>query len=1250
MRKHLLKFALLLSVCLSGFAGYSLTVYFEPNGGTINGSASRLMKDGLSANQRVDTSSFVMACPDRRFTGWYASASGGEPYAAVVVGFDQQVFFAQWEDDTYTVNYNSSSGSGSMGPQTMVGTIPSALLKNVFTKSGYHFLGWSTTAGGAKMFDDQESVSLNGYRVWNTEGSYVDLYAVWEKDPDVNHIVFNATSGSGAMTPFDLYDNQLPWMVPDCTFTPPEFHKFQCWRCYGHDYYPGQMISLLPAGNNTTISFDAQWAFNAYYIAFDGNGADGGSTAQVTFDRDVARPLPANGFTRTGYEFAGWSTNATCEVMYADRAAVENLAWIGGTNTLYAKWAPVNYRIRLNANFGCEYGEKLSPNPVNCVYDRPATLPSNVYSRKGYAFAGWSTSADGAMEYADGATVSNLAATKGAVVELYAVWTPAGYTVRFYKGADVSGTMDDITGKTYGETFALPLNTFTRAGYVFNGWAVEDGHAARFADGESVSNLASVDGGTAMLYPDWRVDRSVTPNNFNSYLDEDGVNFVDSSDGGKVLVIEASNLIGTGDAPEGGSCVMIYADFTDRGIEARVNGAGTLKFNWRVVLPSGTGEGWIMDLKDLDTGAEIWRYDAAATQSTMTSWESSETQGEIRLTKAVNRIKWLFVGSSVRSQGAFALLDKVVWTPDDDTPLADDRKITVRFKESRQLAASNDHEYTVNTAYGELPGLSDEAAEAMKHYDFLGWFTEPDGGAMVAATDLTPKSDADLFAHWQPKTYTIRFHAGNTADDTVDQAYTYGTPVSLLPNGFTYEDGRFMGWALEPSGAVVYADGASFNDASAVDAAGVINLHAVWEMPPRLYTVRFNANGGEGAMADQRFTLGVGAALAVNAFTRAGYVFRGWSLSSAGAAAYGDGATVVDLTAVRDAVVELYAVWEPIPVPPPDPVPVPPTVGDLKVGGSDTAIVGTARAPYENAAAVYDGYFSANGVVMGSVQVKIAKGKLNRKTGAFTAKVTASIVPIATSKKVSFKNGVADLAGGISSMSANGWVLAPTVGVNGLGGILTYGSAVYVIDGARNVFTAKDSEAKAVASRASSYLGAYAMIWDDGQLTISIAAKGKVKIAGSIAGTKVSASSQLLVGRDCACVPVVIGKKVKLAFNLWLVNGEAVLDNLVWSGGTGVLSLPGLIYGRVGTTVGDRIEIGALPAGYFRYEDRSSEAMKLKLTVKTGAIKGSFKVYKVDARGRKKSVTVSVEGVLLGNVGYCNATIKKVATIPVVIY
>ena len=76
------------------------------------------------------------------------------------------------------------------------------------------------------------------------------------------------------------------------------------------------------------------------------------------------------------------------------------------------------------------------------------------------------------------------------------------------------------------------------------------------------------------------------------------------------------------------------------------------------------------------------------------------------------------------------------------------------------------------------------------------------------------------------------------------------------------------------------------------------------------YSVKFNANGGTGTMANESFTYGTAKALTANAFTRTGYTFQGWATSASGAKVYNDKQSVSNLTQTSGAVVNLYAVWK----------------------------------------------------------------------------------------------------------------------------------------------------------------------------------------------------------------------------------------------------------------------------------------------------------------------------------------------------
>ena len=87
----------------------------------------------------------------------------------------------------------------------------------------------------------------------------------------------------------------------------------------------------------------AQWEANTYKVSFSANGGTG-TMEKMSFTYDEAKTLTANGFTREGYEFLGWSLTANGGVQYQDKQNVKNLTE-SGTVTLYAVWAKELYNI-----------------------------------------------------------------------------------------------------------------------------------------------------------------------------------------------------------------------------------------------------------------------------------------------------------------------------------------------------------------------------------------------------------------------------------------------------------------------------------------------------------------------------------------------------------------------------------------------------------------------------------------------------------------------------------------------------------------------------------------------------------------------------------------------------------------------------------------------------------------------------------------------------------------------------------------
>ncbi|MBS4028758.1 MAG: InlB B-repeat-containing protein, partial [Ignavibacteriales bacterium] len=155
-------------------------------------------------------------------------------------------------------------------------------------------------------------------------------------------------------------------------------------------------------------------------------------------------------------------------------------------------------------------------------------LTSNAFTKVGYTFSGWNTSADGSgTAYADGANYSFTAS-----ITLYAQWTINSYTVTFDNNTG-TGTMSNQSAN-YNTPTALTTNTFTKTGYTFSGWnTAADGSGTAYADGANYNFTASI-----TLYAQWTISDPIISSIFPSSkiigeatftMSITGTNFIESS-------------------------------------------------------------------------------------------------------------------------------------------------------------------------------------------------------------------------------------------------------------------------------------------------------------------------------------------------------------------------------------------------------------------------------------------------------------------------------------------------------------------------------------------------------------------------------------------------------------------------------------------------------------------------------------------------------------------------------------------------
>ena len=247
--------------------------------------------------------------------------------------------------------------------------------------------------------------------------------------------------------------------------------------------------SYTQNGTTKTATKTVTISTKSVTISFNGNGGTASIASSSYTAYGPYGELPTA--TYTGYMFAGWFTEASGGTQVTTASTVPATA-----TTLFAHWTINTYTIRFDANGGTGTMSDLS-----MTYGTAKNLTNNDFTRTGHTFAGWATSASGSVVYANGESVNNLTATQGAVVTLYAKWTPNTYTIRFNANGG-SGTMSDLA-MTYGTAKNLTANGFTRTGHSFAGWATSADGDAVYADGASVDNLTVTQGAIVTLYAKW---------------------------------------------------------------------------------------------------------------------------------------------------------------------------------------------------------------------------------------------------------------------------------------------------------------------------------------------------------------------------------------------------------------------------------------------------------------------------------------------------------------------------------------------------------------------------------------------------------------------------------------------------------------------------------------------------------------------------------------------------------------------------
>lgn len=427
------------------------------------------------------------------FKGWSASKT------AVAVSYQpgeiykinkELTLYAVWKANTYKVAFHKNGGSGSMSTVSRTYNKPAALPDNAFKRSGYKFKGWNTKSDGSGVhYSDKASVK----NLTASSGKTVTLYAQWVKG---QKLIYNANGGKISAASKMVYKGFAYGTLSTPT---KKGYTFAGW--YTAKSGGSKITSSTKVTKSSSHTLYAQWKPVKYTVKYVLNGGKNHTKNPSGYYISTSTITLQNP-TRTGYRFQGWytSSNYKTKVTKIPKGST-------GSRTLYAKWASNIYTIRYNKN-GAASGSMADTK--SCRYGTAYTLRANTFKKTGYTFAGWSTSASGAVTYKDKADVKNLTSTNGAVKTLYAKWTPNVYKINYYLNGGVNSSGNPSDYKIV--TSTITLKNPNRTGYTFSGWYTSSSFKTE------ITQISKGSTGTKNLYAKW------TANSYTIHYDANGGN------------------------------------------------------------------------------------------------------------------------------------------------------------------------------------------------------------------------------------------------------------------------------------------------------------------------------------------------------------------------------------------------------------------------------------------------------------------------------------------------------------------------------------------------------------------------------------------------------------------------------------------------------------------------------------------------------------------------------------------------------
>ena len=754
------------------------------------------------------------------FAGWYKESTFTNEWTGaddLTTGTTAQTIYARWKAK---ITYNAN-GHGTAPAAVDVLLNATTLLPSIANVTGYTFDTTNSWYDGS----DTSTATLIGAANFNyTVTAPKELFAKWnEEEYDITYDKKDGNWTGTAPAGKRKYSEEvtLPVAADIAKNDGTNDYVFKGWYTEDGSASTWDDTKKVTKINSNTVApagghkFYARWN-PAWKITFN-MLSHGTKPADVVAEQGTKVPtgdVPTNP-TDTGYIFSGWYKNYDSTVAEFDNRYTNPFNFSTDTMTanmtLFAKWKPISYTIRYNANGGI-----VSKNSDTKVYDTNLTLVAPT--REGYDFDAWyqnyDSTTDTFTDLYDGTT--NISTTNADTKDVYAKWVAHQYTVDYDLGGVTGAVAPTSTiTKTYGKPLAagvLQNPSVIPSGYEFLGWFKESTYVNQWTGEDDLTTGTT----TQTIYAKWKraIVFSVLYNG----------NDIGATVPTSIEITAASTINLPSTTATGYTFGGWYNSATDFLDTNRVGGASdpanvsvptTFYAKWTPIQYYITYNALGGNLPGATTNPFTKTYGVPATLVNPTydgydfvGWYSGYNSGTKVYTNP-------FDGSTDISTDGTGKEIYAKWNP---------HKYNINYELSGHATAMSATEKTYGVSY--TPAVPSGVATG---YVFDGWFKESTFTTPYNGDDLTTGTDPQtIYARWKATvTYYVNGH-GTVSPTSVDVILGNTTQLPSLTNveGYTFDTTNS------------WYDGSDISTATLVGAA---NSNYTVNAPKNLYA-RWNEN------------------------------------------------------------------------------------------------------------------------------------------------------------------------------------------------------------------------------------------------------------------------------------------------------------------------------------------------------------------------------------------------------------------------